>query len=76
MRPIHVYWFTCMTGTIGVVVGEDNVTKEKKAYIGVAAGFDQDADTKTVMELGAPLSLGWLLEMAYYLKPQKKAVGE
>ena len=69
MRPIHVYWFTCMTGAIGVVVGEDTVTKEKKAYIGVVGGFDQDADTKTVMEGGSPVSLGLLLEVANYMKP-------
>ena len=75
MRPIHVYWFTCMTGTIGVVVGEDTVTKEKKAYIGVAGGFNEEADTKIVMERGAPLSLGWLLEVANYLKPPVKPGG-
>ena len=72
MRPIHVYWFTCMTGAIGVVVGEDTVTKEKKAYIGIVGGHDPDADTKTVMELGAPLSLRWLLEVANYMKPPIK----
>jgi len=75
MRPIHVYWFTCMTGAIGVVVGEDNVTKEKKAYIGIVSGFNEEADTKTVMELGAPLSREVLLEMAEHLKPPTKAGG-
>ena len=75
MKPIHVYWFSAMSGTIGVVVGEDTVTKAKKGYIGVVGGFDQDADTKKVMELGAPLSLGWLLEVANYLKPPTKPGG-
>ena len=36
---------------------------------------DQDADTKTVMELGSPVSLGLLLEVANHMKPPEKPGG-
>jgi len=74
MRLIQVYWFTCMSGCIGVVVGEDEITKAKKAYIGVVSGSDEDADTKTVMELGSPVSLRWLVEMVNHMTPPAKGV--
>jgi hypothetical protein len=76
MKIEHTYWFSPGTGHIGVVIGEDTFTREKKAYIGVVAGFDQEADTKTVAELGARLSREVLLEMAELLKPPKKARGK
>ena len=75
MKIEHVYWFSPGTGHIGVVIGEDNVTKEKKAYIGVVGGFDLEADTKTVEKLGQRLTRELLLEMAEHLKPPKKPGG-
>lgn len=46
-------WFTTHFGeTIGVVLGEDNVTKVKKAYMGIGDGKDPEFDEKKILEWG------------------------
>jgi len=41
------------SSTIGIVVGEDEVTGEIKFYIGVGSGVDEGADERMILEMGA-----------------------
>lgn len=54
MKIIHAEWFTGMQ-VIGIVVGEDEHTKEKKAYIGVVAGTNEEADANFIARNGSPV---------------------
>ena len=48
-------WFTTKDGMIGIVLGTDELTKEKKAYIGIIPiGEDttEDKDAKRINEWG------------------------
>ena len=62
------YWFTGNFGTIGIVTGEDQITGKKKAYIGTAPGFDEDADAKFIAQRGSPVVPGLLAEILEDLK--------
>lgn len=64
MKEIKTFWFTNVSGVIGIVVGEDEVTKKRKAYIGVASGAGVQADTDYIKSFGSPVSLAVLREMA------------
>lgn len=72
MKVLHSYWFSDMTGGhIGVVIGEDEMTKERKAYIGIAGGYNQEADIAAIAARGQklyPAVLEWILGK---LKPHK-----
>jgi hypothetical protein len=62
------YWFSGYFGTIGIVTGEDENTGEKKAYIGTAAGFNEDADTDYIAQQGSPVAASLVYEIAKDLK--------
>lgn len=64
MRVTGTYWFSGMTGMLGIVTGEDEMTGEKKAYIGVVDGQDEEADTERIRQLGSPVSAAVLSEIA------------
>lgn len=72
MNITHDFWFSGMAGLVGIVVGEDEITGEIKAYIGVAPGIDQVADAKFVNQGGTKLSLSTLDEIRGHLAPKKK----
>ena len=55
MNIFNKYWFSTSSGAIGIVTGEDQYTKIKKAYIKVVAGLDENYDAKDVMENGSPV---------------------
>jgi len=55
MKIFNKYWFSTSSGAIGIVTGEDQYTKIKKAYIKVVAGLDENYDAKDVMENGSPV---------------------
>jgi hypothetical protein len=54
-KILEVFWFTAGNCTIGVVVLEDSVTREHKAYIGQGRGIDEDADALFIAEQGAKI---------------------
>lgn len=55
MRITHTMWFnTPHAHTIGIVMGEDKVTKKMKAYIGLGDGVSEEADKKKIVEWGCP----------------------
>lgn len=72
MRVIQVYWFTNFLGNIGVVVAEDNTSKQRKAYIGLAKGLDEKADTESIMTQGTRVDPRTLLEMLTFIFPVTK----
>jgi len=55
MKIIDAMWFTQMasTGTIGLVVVEDEITGERKSYIGSASGLDATTDAEHIAQTGA-----------------------
>lgn len=54
MKIIDKIWFTQMGGgLIGIIVGEDEATKEIKAYIGTGSGMAENADAQAIAERGA-----------------------
>lgn len=71
MKTLRDYWFTTMNGTIGVVIGEDKLTGERKGYIGMAGGHNQQADIEVILEYGSPISIPILQEILQALMPQK-----
>ena len=73
MKIISTVWFTQMglPPTIGIVIGEDDITKERKAYIGTGAGYDEGADAEKIAETGAPLYLTHVEQVIKALKEKR-----
>jgi len=53
MKIIETLWFTGMYGFCGIVLGEDVITGERKAYLGVHRGVDEESDQRLIAEGGA-----------------------
>lgn len=64
MKVTGAYWFSSMTGTCGIVVGEDERTGEKKGYIGIVNGQDEKADVDRIRQSGSPVSAAVMREIA------------
>lgn len=58
MNLIDAIWFTSLRGTVGIVIGEDEVTGKRKAYVGIGDGFDEKVDAEHILEWGCPLYPG------------------
>lgn len=56
MKIKHVTWLGA-DGCIGIVVTENEVTKEKKARICLVSGQDEEYDTKFIAERGGTVSV-------------------
>ena len=61
------YCFTSPRTTIGIVVGEDEVSGERKGYIGTGSGFNMERDIQHIARDGAPVDPAILTEIANYL---------
>lgn len=73
MKVLADYWFNDMRGGIvGIVVGEDEVTGERKAYIGAVKGHNQENDRQSILDGGQKLPLSFLEGLVGLLKAQKK----
>src|SRR3990167_35978 len=59
IKIINSIWFSCIGSdkTIGIVVLEDKLTGERKAYIGIANGYDKDTDIEHIIGTGARLHI-------------------
>jgi len=57
VKVLKDIWFNNSLGTVGVIVGEDAITKERKAYVGVAEGVDQPSDIVHISQHGTKLSV-------------------
>lgn len=68
MKVVEVQWFSNPQGYIGIVIGEDNQTKERKAYISSVSGEDEAADTRYVLDWGAKFPLAMMQRLVDCLK--------
>jgi len=57
MKVIDSLWFTNLDGCIGIIVIEEDITGDRKAYIGPASGKDEKADTEAILAWGNKFSL-------------------
>jgi len=72
VKVLDDYWFNDMRGgTVGIIVGEDELTGERKAYIGVGAGFNQAIDRESILDGGQKLPVSFLEGLVRWLKPKK-----
>jgi hypothetical protein len=55
-KIIDCIWFTSIK-TVGIIVTEDELTKERRAYVGVVDGNDPELDRLYIKEHGAPVSV-------------------
>ncbi len=56
MKIIETIWFSGTHGEYGIVLGEDVITGERKAYLGVHHGSDEAGDQRMIAEGGAKLT--------------------
>ncbi len=68
MKIIETFWFTGGIGTVGIVVCENEVTRKRKAYIGIASGLCEQVDTESIMHHGSKVSLPILRELVSLLE--------
>ena len=68
MKTIDATWFTTLSGTVGIVVADDEVTGKRKAYSGIVSGLDEKHDTERVKCYGVELSLPILRSLVAILE--------
>ncbi len=70
MKIEKTVWFSGFNtpGTIGIVMGVDEVTGKKKAYMGFGSGFNEKYDEKVIALDGCPVNVAVLQEAIDYLK--------
>lgn len=56
MKIIETIWFTGMYGCCGIVLGEDVITGDRRAYLGVHRGVDEESDRALIADGGSHLS--------------------
>ena len=71
MKVIDTLWFTNNKGTVGIVILEEDITGDRKAYIGVVPGGDEKADTEAIIDWGNPFSLNTAQRIEHFLKKKK-----
>lgn len=78
MKIIETMWFTNRDGCIGIVVIQEDVTGDRKAYIGPVPGADEKADTESILAWGNKFSLDTVLRLRHLLteKTEKKTIKE
>ncbi len=70
MKIEKVKWFkpaNLHPSCIGIVLGVDELTGEKKGYIGLARGQDEEKDKLLIVAAGAPLTTTDIKEISAYL---------
>lgn len=70
---ISTYWFTPMSGLVGVVICQDKITGERKAYIGAAKGLDEKEDELFIARTGAKMHLASAEAIVSALKTSKES---
>ena len=72
VKTIDTYWFTTARGeTIGIVTVKDELTGDKKAYIGVGEGHDRDADANIIRGFGSRVHPSCLRRVLELLEGEK-----
>ncbi len=67
MKSVYDTWFQSLGGPCGIIVAENELTGERKAYIGVASGLNIEHDTQAILELGTKISVDRLQEILKHL---------
>lgn len=68
MKIIDKIWFTHGNNCIGIIIAENETTKERKAYIGCGFGLDEGADAYNILDWGAKFPLSTLESILKLLK--------
>lgn len=68
LKVIDKTWFSNSTGNVGIVIVEDERTKERRAYIGCADGYDEEHDIERIKDHGNRVRLEMLETMMRLLK--------
>lgn len=72
MKILTATWFTGSgMKLIGVVIGIDEITNERKAYVGTASGLDEGLDAQHIASHGAKLHLVIAESIVRALKPKE-----
>ncbi len=69
MKIIDDIWFTGFQGIVGILIGEDDVTHERKAYVGIVSGKGLWKDVNAIAENGCPLTPEVAMKIAGLLNP-------
>lgn len=69
MKLIHVTWFT-REECFGIAVGEDEITKERKAYIGIVQGNHEEIDAMHLLANGSKIALSMLEEIVMVMRKE------
>ena len=67
MKILRAFWFSGGS-TVGIVVGQDEITGKRKAYMNLVPGFDEDRDTQLVATRGWPVVPAVLREILELLE--------
>lgn len=57
MKIIETLWFNGFKGSVGIVVVEEDNTKDRKAYIGVISGENEKLDIDSIIGWGQPFTI-------------------
>ena len=71
MKVIDTLWFTNINGTVGIVIIEEDVTGDRKAYIGTVPGENEKADAEAIIAWGNKFSLDTVHRIEHFLKKGK-----
>jgi hypothetical protein len=75
MKIIASYWFTGFMSSfpIGIVLAEDEITGELKAYIGEGQGRSEENDACNILEYGSKFPLdAALILFKYEIKKEEE----
>lgn len=72
MKTIEIIWFTTFDGTLGITVIEEDVTGDRKAYIGVVKGNNEKVDEKRIVAFGQKLPLSIIERLDYHLRQKHR----
>ena len=67
MKVIETLWFANLCGTTGIVILEEDVTGDRKAYIGSVPGKDEKADTHAIIAWGNKFSYDTIKRIQRFL---------
>lgn len=73
MKVIDTLWFTTADGTIGIVTIEEDITGDRKAYIGTASGKNEREDANHILVWGNKFSLDTVKRLQHFLTKKEKS---
>ena len=72
MKVIDTIWFSDLDGPVGIVIVEDFVTQQRRAYIGRAGGLSHDADAQRILASGSRFHFATAMQIAHALANPEK----